>query len=149
VQPGKSGDESPESKAAMPPQGGAKGRGEHVGLCADFGGDSPHGGVYDDAWPGGHGRRVPNVVRFGVVAVHVMGLCEEDLRMKKWRWLNVLRQVHKDQRGAVSLETILILGAIALPVLVFLVKVGWPKIRGYFETGTQKLDEGMQSEFPT
>ncbi len=78
-----------------------------------------------------------------------MGLSEEDPRMKKWRWLNVLRQVHQDQRGAVSLETILILGAIALPVLVFLVKVGWPKIRGYFESGTQKLDEGMQTEFPT
>ena len=77
-----------------------------------------------------------------------MGLCEEDLRMRKWRWLNLLRQVHDDERGAVSLETILILGAIALPVLVFLVKIGWPKIRGYFETGTQKLDDGIQTEFP-
>ena len=69
--------------------------------------------------------------------------------MKKWRWLNVLKQtrmsallreVHEDEKGAVSLETILILGAIALPVLIFLVKVGWPKIKGYFESGTQQLD---------
>jgi hypothetical protein len=77
--------------------------------------------------------------------------------MKNWRWLKslkqtrasaLLRRVHEDQRGAVTLETILILGAIALPVLIFLVKVGWPKIRDYFTTGTQQLDEGIQQNFP-
>jgi hypothetical protein len=78
--------------------------------------------------------------------------------MKNWRWVKAVRQsrmaallrrVHEDQRGAITLETILILGAIALPVLIFLVKVGWPKIREYFTTGTQSLDEGLQQEFPT
>jgi Flp pilus assembly pilin Flp len=77
--------------------------------------------------------------------------------MKNWRWLNALKQtrmsallrrVHKDQRGAVTLETVLIIGAIALPVLAFLVLKAWPKIKGYFETGTQNLDEGIQQNFP-
>jgi hypothetical protein len=56
----------------------------------------------------------------------------------------LLGQVHRDQRGAVSLETILIIGAIALPILIFLIKVGWPRVKGYFVQG---LDE-MTSEIP-
>jgi Flp pilus assembly pilin Flp len=51
-----------------------------------------------------------------------------------------LRRVHRDQRGAVSLETILIVAAIALPILIFLLKYGWPKIKTYFETGLQNLE---------
>ncbi|MGQ9574032.1 MAG: TadE/TadG family type IV pilus assembly protein [Thermoguttaceae bacterium] len=64
-------------------------------------------------------------------------------------WRVLLKQVHKDQRGAISLETILIIGAIALPVLVFLIKYGWPKIRGYFQSGLENLEEGISTEFPT
>lgn len=48
-------------------------------------------------------------------------------------------RVHNDERGAVSLETILIIGAIALPILIFIIKIGWPKIRDYFDTGLQDL----------
>ncbi|MDZ4817798.1 MAG: hypothetical protein SGJ20_02375 [Planctomycetota bacterium] len=44
----------------------------------------------------------------------------------------LLTQIHNDEQGAVSLETILIIGVIALPVLIFLVKFGWPAIKGYF-----------------
>ena len=44
----------------------------------------------------------------------------------------LLTRIHNDEQGAVSLETILIIGVIALPVLIFLVKWGWPAIRGYF-----------------
>ena len=52
----------------------------------------------------------------------------------------LLKQVHDDQRGAVSLEHILIIGAIALPILIFILKFGWPKIRDYFNTGMTNLE---------
>ena len=38
-----------------------------------------------------------------------------------------------------SLETVLIVGAIALPILIFVIKVGWPAIKTYFNTGLQDL----------
>jgi Flp pilus assembly pilin Flp len=53
---------------------------------------------------------------------------------------NLMLRVHSDERGAVSLETILIIGAIALPILIFLLKYGWPKIRNYFDQGIQDLE---------
>ncbi len=53
----------------------------------------------------------------------------------------LLRRVHNDQRGSVSLETILIIGAIVLPILIFLIKFGWPKIRDYFNRGLETLEE--------
>ena len=45
------------------------------------------------------------------------------------RYRELARRVHEDERGAVSLETILIIGAIALPILIFLLKWGWPRVR--------------------
>lgn len=39
------------------------------------------------------------------------------------RALALLKQMHRDERGAVSLETVLIVGAIALPILIFVLKV--------------------------
>ncbi len=51
------------------------------------------------------------------------------------------KTIHRDQEGAVSLETILIIGAIALPVLIFLIKVGWPKIKDYFQRGLDELGQ--------
>ncbi|MCX7392827.1 MAG: hypothetical protein NTW75_01725 [Planctomycetales bacterium] len=58
-------------------------------------------------------------------------------------WRKLTQRIHRDERGAVSLETILIIAAIALPILIFLLKFGWPKIRDYFNTGMQNLeDEG-------
>ena len=53
---------------------------------------------------------------------------------------NLLRRIHRDQRGAVSLETVLIVAAIALPILIFVLKYGWPKIKDYFNTGMQNLE---------
>lgn len=53
---------------------------------------------------------------------------------------NLVRRVHGDQRGALTLETILIIGAIALPILIFLIKVGWPRIKGFFITGLDTLE---------
>ncbi len=59
--------------------------------------------------------------------------------MRKFWLADLLRKVHEDEEGAVSLETILIIGAIALPILIFLIKVGWPKIKGYFNQGLNDL----------
>lgn len=55
-------------------------------------------------------------------------------------WATLLKRVHRDQRGAVSLETILIIGAIALPILIFIIKFGWPRIRDYFYKGMDELE---------
>lgn len=56
-------------------------------------------------------------------------------------------RLHRDQRGAVSLETILIVAAIALPILIFILKYGWPKIRDYFNSGMQNLqNEGNRAQ---
>lgn len=52
----------------------------------------------------------------------------------------LVKQLHRDERGAVSLETILIIGAIALPILIFLIKVGWPRVRDYFFQGIEELE---------
>jgi len=56
----------------------------------------------------------------------------------------LLRRVHNDEKGAVSLETILIVALIALPILIFLYKVGWPRIREYFTQGLDDLEEGRE-----
>jgi Flp pilus assembly pilin Flp len=53
-----------------------------------------------------------------------------------WR---TLKRLHTDEQGVVSLETILIVGAIALPILIFLIKVGWPTIQKYFTNGLNEL----------
>ncbi len=50
------------------------------------------------------------------------------------------QRIHHDQRGAVSLETILIIAAIAIPILIFILKVGWPKIKDYFIKGMENLE---------
>lgn len=52
----------------------------------------------------------------------------------------LLRRVHEDQRGAVSIETIMIIGAIAIPILIFLLKFGWPRIKQYFNDGMNDLE---------
>lgn len=57
---------------------------------------------------------------------------------------NLFHRVHNDERGAVSLETILVIGAIALPILIYLLKYGWPKIKNYFDQGVQDLDTQRQ-----
>ena len=62
--------------------------------------------------------------------------------MKKPLLWSLLRKVHESEEGAVSLETILIIGAIALPILIFLIKIGWPRIKTYFNTGLTDLEAG-------
>ncbi len=53
---------------------------------------------------------------------------------------NLLKRVHADERGAVSLETILVVAAIAIPVLIFILKVGWPKLKDMFEKNIKILE---------
>ena len=62
--------------------------------------------------------------------------------MKKASLLSLLRKVHHNQKGSVSLETILIIGAIALPILIFLIRWGWPTVKAYFKRGIEDLHEG-------
>jgi hypothetical protein len=57
---------------------------------------------------------------------------------------DLFRRVHRNERGAVSLETILIIGAIAIPILIFLLKFGWPRIRDYFNEGMDNLEQESQ-----
>jgi hypothetical protein len=45
------------------------------------------------------------------------------------------------RRAALSVETILILAAISVPILIFMLKVGWPKIQKYFNESTDTLIE--------
>ena len=58
---------------------------------------------------------------------------------------NLLRRIHEDEGGAVSIETVLIIAVIAIPILIFVYKYGWPAIKDYFnegleELGTKKVD---------
>ena len=50
------------------------------------------------------------------------------------------QRLHHDERGAVSLETVLIIGAVCLPILIFVVKYGWPRVRDYFSRNMQTLE---------
>ena len=61
--------------------------------------------------------------------------------MKNPSIVGLLRKVHQDEDGSVSLETVLIVGAIALPILIFLIKVGWPTVKNYFNTGLDTLQQ--------
>ncbi|MFP6611557.1 MAG: hypothetical protein VB875_09290 [Pirellulales bacterium] len=57
---------------------------------------------------------------------------------------SLLRKVHQDEKGAVSLETILVVALIALPILIFLYNVGWPRIKNYFLGSLDQLEEGQE-----
>ncbi len=53
---------------------------------------------------------------------------------------NLLKKIHQDERGAVSIETILVVAAIAVPILIFMMKVGFPYIRdNVFKKGMDDL----------
>ena len=65
--------------------------------------------------------------------------------MKNSSLWKLVRSLHESEDGAVSLETILILGAIALPILIFLITKGWPTIKTYFNSGLQDLSQGADT----
>lgn len=62
--------------------------------------------------------------------------------MKKPSLGSLLRRVHENEEGTVSLETVLVVCAIALPVLIFLYKFVWPKLQDWF--WGQAADIGLQ-----
>ncbi len=61
------------------------------------------------------------------------------------RLVSLLKKVHEDERGAVSLETILIIGAIALPILFFLMRYGLPRVKALFNQGMKDLEDEVDS----
>ena len=62
--------------------------------------------------------------------------------MQLW---NLLKRVHRDEKGAVSIETVLIIAAIALPILIFVIKFGWPRIKQFWDRGMTDLETGAGS----
>ncbi len=62
--------------------------------------------------------------------------------MKNNSLLELVKRIHEDEEGSISLETILIIGAIALPILIFLLTQAWPTIKNYFNTNLNDLQEG-------
>ena len=59
-------------------------------------------------------------------------------------WGRLLKKVHHDEKGSVSIETVLIIAAIALPILIFIIKFGWPRIKEFFNKGMEDLEEGAE-----
>ena len=60
---------------------------------------------------------------------------------------NLLKKIHQDERGAVSIETILVVAAIAVPILIFMIKVGFPYIRDHvFKKGMDDLLIEMENK---
>lgn len=55
---------------------------------------------------------------------------------------SLLKRVHNDEKGGESLETILLIGAIALPILIFLILVAWPRVKEFFNQGMTDLEQG-------
>ena len=60
--------------------------------------------------------------------------------MKKPSLWSLLKQVHENEEGAVSLETVLVIGAIALPVLLLLIWAWNNKIKPFFLKGEENLE---------
>ncbi len=52
----------------------------------------------------------------------------------------LFKKIHNDERGVVSLETVLIIAAVALPVLIIIIKFGWPRIKEYFDKGMDDME---------
>jgi len=59
-------------------------------------------------------------------------------------FLSLLKKVHRDENGGVSIETVLIIAAIALPILIFIIKFGWPRIKALFTEGMEDLEGGAE-----
>ena len=65
--------------------------------------------------------------------------------MKDSSLWKLLKKIHEDEEGSLSLETILIIGAIALPILIFLIVKAWPTIKAYFNTNVDDLTNGANA----
>jgi hypothetical protein len=58
----------------------------------------------------------------------------------------ILKRVHRDERGGqVSLENVLIIAAIALPILIFIYKFGWPRVQRWWNARMGEIEgDGVQ-----
>ena len=65
--------------------------------------------------------------------------------MKNNSLMKLVKKIHEDEDGAISLETVLIIGAIALPILIFLLIKAWPRIKDYFNQGVEDLENGRNA----
>jgi hypothetical protein len=57
-------------------------------------------------------------------------------------WKRLLARIHADQAGGVTIETVLIIAAIALPILIFIIRIGWPRMKQFFIRGMDDLEQG-------
>lgn len=65
-------------------------------------------------------------------------------RLPKASFWGLLKKIHRDEKGAVTIETILIVAAIAIPILFFLIRFGIPRIRDFFNKGLDDLEGDVQ-----
>ena len=59
--------------------------------------------------------------------------------------IHLLKKIHRDERGSLSIETILIIAAIAIPIVLFIYRIGWPMVREMFETAMGDLINESES----
>lgn len=85
-----------------------------------------------------HGRRV--ALHVGGAGSRASVIHQEYSMQPRASLKNLLLKVHRNERGAVSIETIMIIGAIAIPILIFLLRFGWPRIKDYFDDGMTDLE---------
>lgn len=57
----------------------------------------------------------------------------------------VLKRIHNDERGAVSIETVLIVAAVAIPILIFIVNFVMPRLKESFSENMDDLDLNADS----
>ncbi|MBD3674319.1 MAG: hypothetical protein HUJ26_12410 [Planctomycetaceae bacterium] len=53
---------------------------------------------------------------------------------------SLLKRIHNDERGAVSIETVLIVAAVAIPILIFIVNFVMPRLKKSFNSNMSDLD---------
>jgi len=58
---------------------------------------------------------------------------------------NLLKRIHNDERGAVSIETVLIVAAVAIPILIFIVNFVMPRLKESFSENMDDLDLNADS----
>lgn len=67
------------------------------------------------------------------------GRQESIVAIRKWI-RRLARTIRRDEQGALSLEAVLLIGAIAIPVLIGFMKWGYPKVKTYFMDGINDLE---------
>jgi hypothetical protein len=66
--------------------------------------------------------------------------------MERSPLVGLFRRVHEDEGGTVSLETVLILFGVAIPVILALWRLGWPRVQTCFAAGIDALTAGFTAD---